>query len=105
MRESGEEKAFEAHPQFPDHPTIFFYDFVRNSHNQLKAVEPAKFHACDKISRDAEQEIIGRNGFVSMLTGHTSGKPAMLTGADPSSPVDFGKDVKANSKIMALHVE
>lgn len=94
--------AFESHPQFPHHPTIFFiYDFVRNTHNQLKAVDPAKFYAGDKASRDAVQEIIGRNGFAEMLTGDTTGKLAMLTRADPANPVDFGEDVKAKAKIMA----
>ncbi|KAJ6009328.1 hypothetical protein N7499_005264 [Penicillium canescens] len=93
---------FEAHPQYPGHPTIFFlYDFIRNTHNQLKGVDPAKFYAGDKASRDAVQEVIGRNGFAAMLTGDTTGKLAMLTGGDPANPADFGEDIKAKTKIMA----
>jgi hypothetical protein len=47
------------------------------------------------------QEVIGRNGFAAMLTGDTTGKLAMLTGAGPANPVDFGEDIKAKTKIMA----
>ncbi|KAJ5334873.1 hypothetical protein N7452_007276 [Penicillium brevicompactum] len=77
--------AFESHPecQPPNtNPSIFFsYDFIRNTYNQLKQVDPAKYAAGDKAAQDAVQEIIGRNSFASILVNDTSGKVAMITGA------------------------
>ena len=93
--------AFEAHPQCnpPNrHPTIYFlYDFVRNTHNQLKAVDANKYAAGDSAAKKAVDEIEGRNGFAKMLVNDTSGKLSMLTGGDPSNPADFGPEIKAKA--------
>ncbi|CAI7671441.1 unnamed protein product [Penicillium bialowiezense] len=91
--------AFESHPecQPPNtNPTIFFiYDFVRNSHNQLKQVDPAKYAAGDKTAQAAVQEVTGRNSFASILVNDTSGKLAMMTGGNPGSAPNFGDQIKA----------
>ncbi|KXG46080.1 uncharacterized protein PGRI_049360 [Penicillium griseofulvum] len=96
--------AFESHPQCKPpntHPTIFFlYDFVRNSHNQLKAVDAAKYAAGDNGAKTAVGEVEGRNGFANILINDTTGKLSMMTGADPSNPADFGPEIKA--KALAL---
>ncbi|KAJ5970657.1 uncharacterized protein N7479_000575 [Penicillium vulpinum] len=96
--------AFESHPgcQPPNtHPTIFFlYDFVRNSHNQLKAVDAAKYAAGDSAAKAAVVEVEGRNGFANILVNDTTGKLSMMTGGDPSNPADFGAEIKA--KALAL---
>ncbi|CDM31911.1 unnamed protein product [Penicillium roqueforti FM164] len=96
--------AFEAHPQCnpPNrHPTIYFlYDFVRNSHNRLQAVDPNKYAAGDNAAKVAVDEIDGRNMFANTLVNDTTGKLAMLTGGDPSNPVDFGPQIKAKALIL-----
>ena len=95
----NERSAFESHPecQPPNtNPSIFFsYDFIRNTHKQLKQVDPAKYAAGDKAAQAAVQEIIGRNSFASILVNDTSGKVAMITGGNPASPPNFGDEIKA----------
>ncbi|KAJ5800948.1 uncharacterized protein N7518_003016 [Penicillium psychrosexuale] len=95
---------YSTHPQCnpPNrHPTIYFlYDFVRNSHNQLKAVDAAKYAAGDNAAKVAVDEIDGRNMFANTLINDTTGKLAMLTGGDPSNPVDFGPEIKAKALIL-----
>ncbi|KAJ5520121.1 hypothetical protein N7463_000574 [Penicillium fimorum] len=77
------------------HPTIFFlYGFVRNSFNQLKAVD------ADNGAKNAVGEVEGRNGFANMLINDTSGKLSMMTGGDLSNPADSGAEIKA--KAVAL---
>ncbi|KAJ5864701.1 uncharacterized protein N7529_006617 [Penicillium soppii] len=97
--------AFEAHPecQPPNtNPTIFFvYDFVRNTHNQLKKVDAAKFAAGDSAAVGVVNEARGRNNFASLLINDTSGKMALMTGGDPSNPADFGAEVKARAADLA----
>lgn len=96
--------AFEAHPQCQPpstHPTIFFlYDFVRNSHNQLKAVDAEKYAAGDNAAKTAVNEIEGRNAFVNMLVNDKSGKLSMMTGGDPSNPADFGPEIRNKALIL-----
>ncbi|OQE38629.1 hypothetical protein PENCOP_c008G03558 [Penicillium coprophilum] len=97
--------AFESHPQSKPpntHPTIFFlYDFVRNSFNQLKAVDAEKYTAGDNSAKNAVGEVEGRNAFANMLINDTSGKLSMMTGADPSNPADFGAEIKAKALAFA----
>ncbi|KAJ5816400.1 hypothetical protein N7447_008633 [Penicillium robsamsonii] len=97
-------RAFESHPQCrpPNtHPTIFFlYDFVRNSFNQLMAVDADKYAAGDSGAKTTVDEVEGRNGFANMLINDTSGKLSMMTGGNPSNPADFGAEIKA--KALAL---
>ncbi|CAG8373306.1 unnamed protein product [Penicillium salamii] len=91
--------AFEAHPECspPDtNPSIYFcYDFIRNTYNQLKQIDAAKYAAGDNATKAAVQEITGRNAFASVLVNDTSGKMAMMTGGNPSIPTNFGDDIKA----------
>ncbi|CAG8353349.1 unnamed protein product [Penicillium nalgiovense] len=83
------------------HPTIFFlYDFVRNTHNQLKAVDADKYAAGDNGAKNAVGEVEGRNAFVNMLINDTSGKLSMMTGGNPSNPADFGAEIKAKAQIL-----
>ncbi|CAI7664558.1 unnamed protein product [Penicillium palitans] len=93
-----------AHPQCQPpstHPTIFFlYDFVRNSHNQLKAVDAEKYAAGDNAAKTAVNEIEGRNAFVNMLVNDKSGKLSMMTGGDPSNPADFGPEIRNKALIL-----
>ncbi|CAG8082565.1 unnamed protein product [Penicillium olsonii] len=90
---------FEAHPecQPPNtNPSIFFsYDFIRNTYNQLKQVDAAKYAAGDKAAREAVKEIIGRNAFSTVLVNDTSGKMALMTSGNAANPVNFGDDIKA----------
>ncbi|KAJ5472971.1 hypothetical protein N7530_006972 [Penicillium desertorum] len=84
------------------HPTIFFlYDFVRNSHNQLKAVDADKYAAGDNGAKNAVGEVEGRNAFANMLINDTSGKLSMMTGSNPSNPADFGAEIKAKAQILS----
>ncbi|CAG8231095.1 unnamed protein product [Penicillium salamii] len=91
--------AFEAHPECSPpntNPTIYFvYDFIRNTYNQLKQIDAAKYAAGDNATDAAVREIVGRNAFASVLINDTSGKMAMMTGGDPSAPTNFGDDIKA----------
>lgn len=96
--------AFESHPQIQPpspHPTAFFLlDFIRNSHRMLKEVDADKYAAGDNKAREAVDEVVGRNGFANVLLNDSSGKLSMMTGGDPSNPVDFGPDIKAKSKAL-----
>lgn len=82
------------------HPTIFFLlDFIRNTHRMLKDID-AKFAAGDSAARDAAQEVLGRNQFANVLINDTSGKLALMTGSDPTSPLDLGPDIKAKARAL-----
>ncbi|KAJ5780489.1 hypothetical protein N7457_005649 [Penicillium paradoxum] len=96
--------AFEAHPQCQPpnaHPTVFFlYDFVRTSNNQLKVIDADKYAANDIATKNAVGEIEGRNKFAAMLINDTSGKLAMMTGANPTIPADLGAEIKAKARAL-----
>lgn len=98
-------RSLDAHPQSQPpnpHPTIFFLkDFVKNTHDQLKQIDGAKLAAGDKSARDALQEVNGRNQFASVLLNDSSGQLSMLTGGDPSNPIDFGPDIKAKAQALS----
>ncbi|KAF7718777.1 Uncharacterized protein PECH_004236 [Penicillium ucsense] len=98
-------EAFEAHPQMAaptPHPTLFFLcDFVKNTHNSLKSVDANKYASGDHKARETVQEVVGRNQFTSVLANDNSGKLAMMTGGDPTNPIDFGHDIKAKAKAVA----
>ncbi|KAF3390645.1 hypothetical protein F1880_009179 [Penicillium rolfsii] len=98
-------EAFESHPQIQPptpHPTMFFlFDFVKNTHNSLQKVDASKYAAGDSQAREAVQEIIGRNQFTSLLVNDSSGKLAIMTGSDPSNPVDLGPTIRAKAKALA----
>lgn len=83
------------------HPTIFFLmDFIRNTHRVLKGVNAEAYAAGDKTAREQVQEVVGRNQFACMLLNDSSGKLSLMTGSDPSNPVDFGADVKAKARAL-----
>ncbi|KAJ5624546.1 hypothetical protein N7510_000855 [Penicillium lagena] len=96
--------AFEAHPQIqpPDtHPTLFFLlDFIRNTHRMLQEIDADKFASGDKAAREAAQEVVGRNQFANVLINDSTGKLALMTGSDPSNPVDIGSDIKSKARAL-----
>lgn len=84
------------------HPSLFFvFDFIRNTHRTLKSIDFEKFRSGDRDARVAAQEVMGRNAFANTLVSDTSGKLALLTGGDPTNPVDFGDAIreKANAVV------
>ncbi|KAJ5639506.1 uncharacterized protein N7484_007368 [Penicillium longicatenatum] len=96
--------AFESHPQVQPpnpHPTAFFLlDFVRNTHRMLKTVDAAKYAAGDNDATETVKEVIGRNQFANLLLNDSSGKLSLMTGGDPSNPIDFGPDIKAKASAL-----
>ncbi|KAJ5998870.1 hypothetical protein N7451_006680 [Penicillium sp. IBT 35674x] len=96
--------AFESHPQVQPpnpHPTAFFLlDFIRNSHRMLKTVDAAKYAAGDSSAQETVKEVVGRNQFANLLLNDSSGKLSLMTGGDPSNPVDFGPEIKAKADAL-----
>ena len=43
---------------------------------------------------------MGRNAFANTLVGDTSGKLALLTGGDPTDPVDFGDEIRSRARAV-----
>lgn len=93
--------AFESHPQMQPpspNPSLFFlFDFIRNTHRTLKNIDFQKFASGDPSARQEAQEVMGRNQFANSIVGDRSGRLAMLTGGDPSNPVDFGDEIRAKA--------
>lgn len=76
-------------------PTMFFtFDFLRNTHRQLRDIDADKFLAGDRAARGAAQEVLGRIQFANTLVNDRSGKLALLTGGDPNQGVDFGDEIR-----------
>ncbi|KAF7156406.1 hypothetical protein CNMCM5623_010076 [Aspergillus felis] len=96
--------SFEAHPQMQPpntHPTLFFlFDFVRNTHRELQEIDMDKFLAGDADARSKAQDVLGRNNFTNILVNDTTGKLALMTGGDPTNPVDFGDDIREKAKAL-----
>lgn len=44
---------------------------------------------------------MGRNSFADTLVNDRSGKLALLTGGDPTNPVDFGDEIRNKAKDVA----
>ncbi|KAK5790054.1 hypothetical protein VI817_007341 [Penicillium citrinum] len=89
--------AFDAHPECQPptpNPNLFFtYDFIRNTHNQLKAIDRSKYASGDKTAHEALVEVVGRNTFTQLLiTKPDPTVSAMMSGGAP--PADFGPDIK-----------
>lgn len=81
------------------HPTLFFvFDFIRNTHRSLKSIDAGQFAAGDAEARNAAQEVLGRNQFAYTIVSDESGRLAMMTGADPSDPVDFGGIIRERAR-------
>lgn len=79
------------------------YDFVRNTQNMLEKVDAEKYRASDAAAVSQIKEIVGRNGFASLLIRDTEGKLAAMTGGNPAAPGDFGQDIKnAASEVCAM---
>lgn len=80
------------------HPTLFFlFDFVRNSRTQLQAIDANKL---DRAAHEQVQEVLSRNNLASMLIGDTTGKLVLITGGDPSRPVDFGDEIREKARAL-----
>ncbi|KAF7131011.1 hypothetical protein CNMCM5793_003946 [Aspergillus hiratsukae] len=96
--------SFEAHPQMQPpntHPTLFFlFDFVRNTHRELLDIDMDKFNAGDANARSQAQDVLGRNNFTNTLVNDTTGKLALMTGGDPTNPVDFGEEIREKAKAL-----
>ncbi|BCR91571.1 uncharacterized protein ACHE_70414A [Aspergillus chevalieri] len=96
--------AFESHPQMQPpatHPTIFFlFDFVRTTHRTLKSIDAEKFRTGDNEAREQAQEVLSRNQFANMLVSDRSGKLALMTGGDPTNPLDFGDDIRGKARAL-----
>ncbi|GAD92244.1 conserved hypothetical protein [Paecilomyces variotii No. 5] len=96
--------SFESHPRMQPpnvNPTIFFlFDFVRNTHRQLKTIDVDKLRAGDKAARQQVTEVLARNRFANELISDKSGKLAMMTGDDPRNPVDLGPDIRAKAQAL-----
>lgn len=75
-------------------------DFVRNTHRMLLNIDADKFAAGDPAARDAAQEVLGRNQFANVLLNDSSGKLALMTGSDPTNPLDFGPEIKAKARVL-----
>jgi len=83
------------------HPTIFFmFDFIRNTHNQLLSIDLDKLQAGDPEAKKQASDVMGRNNFTNILINDPTGKLALMTGGDPSNPVDFGADIKAKAQAL-----
>lgn len=83
------------------HPSIFFvFDFIRNTHRTLKAIDADKFRAGDADARQQAQEVLGRNQFALAIVNDTSGRLALMTGGDPANPVDFGDEVREKARAL-----
>lgn len=97
-------RAFEQHPQMqpPEtHPTVFFLmDFARNTQKVLRGIDAQKYAAGDQAALEQMQEVVGRSSFTCMLLTDQSGKVAIMTGADPNNPVDFGPNIKAKGRAL-----
>lgn len=85
------------------HPTAFFLlDFIRNSHKMVKTVDAEKYAAGDNAALETVKEVVGRNQFANLLLNDSSGKLSLMTGGDPSNPVDFGADIKAKAEALTV---
>lgn len=85
------------------HPTAFFLlDFIRNSHKMVKTVDAEKYDAGDSGALETVKEVVGRNQFANLLLNDSSGKLSLMTGGDPTNPVDFGADIKAKAEALQM---
>lgn len=89
--------------QPPDtHPTlVFLFDFIRNTHKQLKSIDTTKLREGDVDAQNSVGEVLGRNRFAKTLIDDTTGKLALLTGGDPGRPADFGEEIREKARVLA----
>ncbi|KAF7173577.1 hypothetical protein CNMCM6106_007633 [Aspergillus hiratsukae] len=59
-----------------------------------------KFNAGDANARSQAQDVLGRNNFTNTLVNDTTGKLALMTGGDPTNPVDFGEEIREKAKAI-----
>lgn len=82
-------------------PSIFFvFDFIRNTHRNLKGIDADKFRSGDGEARQQAQEVLERNQFAYTIVSDTSGKLALMTGGDPRNPVDFGDTIREKARAL-----
>ena len=87
------DRAIEAHPLFippkPQQTLYFMWDFIQRSRHMLQNLPSNKGKADEQL-----QDVMGRCLYTEILINDTTGKLAIMTGADPKNPVDFGDDVR-----------
>ncbi|KAI9717510.1 MAG: hypothetical protein M1812_004651 [Candelaria pacifica] len=90
--------SLETHSGFtssPQNKTVYFmHDFVTRSKTMLNALDTSKLDAGDRGTKKALQDIHGRCMFAKLMITDTTGKTAMMTGGDPSKPLDFGDEIR-----------
>lgn len=79
---------------------FFVFDFIRNTHNALLAIDVDKLRRGDAEAKKQATDVISRNHFANLLINDTTGKLALMTGGDPRNPVDFGPDIKAKAQAL-----
>ncbi|KAE8151890.1 hypothetical protein BDV25DRAFT_151931 [Aspergillus avenaceus] len=85
--------ALQAHPS-ATHPTVFYvFDFVRNSHNKLKAIDANKLQAGDRAAKEEMSDIVGRNALAEGLCSG-EGPMAQMMAMMGGGSVDFGPEVR-----------
>lgn len=52
----------------------------------------------EKAAESQWSDAVGRCVFTKILVNDTTGKLALMTGADPSNPLDFGDEVKRRAE-------
>ncbi|KAI9697601.1 MAG: hypothetical protein M1836_004551 [Candelina mexicana] len=97
-------RSLETHPGFtstPQNKTVYFmHDFVSRSQTMLNALDTSKLDAGDEQAKKDLQDIHGRCMFTELMVTDTTGKTAMMTGGDPSKPLDFGEEAKEKVKTV-----
>ncbi|KAI9856173.1 MAG: hypothetical protein M1824_005670 [Vezdaea acicularis] len=87
--------AIEQHPKWtPPNPpkTLFFtHDFIKRSHSMLQSLDELPSAA---KKAETYNDVAGRCQLSELLITDTTGKTAMMTGGDPTQPIDFGTAVK-----------
>ncbi|KAI9785248.1 MAG: hypothetical protein M1816_000496 [Peltula sp. TS41687] len=79
----------------PRSPTIYFtWDFVQRSRHMLRELPKVRRDQGQRAAKEQFADAVGRCIFGKILINDTTGKLALMTGGDPSQPVDFGDEVK-----------
>ncbi|KAI9882191.1 MAG: hypothetical protein M1823_006061 [Watsoniomyces obsoletus] len=91
-------EALESHPLFtppkPQATLYYMWDFVNRNRHLMRELPKVKEEQGQQAAERQWSDAVGRCVFAKILINDTSGKLALMTGADPSNPLDFGDDVK-----------
>ena len=88
-------------PPEPNRSVLFVYDFIRNTHRNLKCIDFEGFRAGDISAHKQAKEILGRNRFACTIVYDTTGGLGFLTGSDPNVQIDFGDEIRTKVKALA----